>query len=100
MDFLQQAIPGIGLLHATAGQVVMWILGLVLIYLAIKKQYEPYLLLPIGFGVLLVNLPLAGMVEGEGLVEGRGGWGPDLEVRARGWSERTVGEGEGRVAGM
>ena len=68
MDFLQQAIPGIGLLHATAGQVVMWVLGLVLIYLAIKKQYEPYLLLPIGFGVLLVNLPLAGMVEEDGLV--------------------------------
>jgi len=68
MDFLQQAIPGIGLLHASAGQVVMWALGLILIYLAIKKQYEPYLLLPIGFGVLLVNFPLAGVVEEDGLL--------------------------------
>ena len=68
MDFLQQAIPGIGLLHASAGQVVMWALGLILIYLAVKKQYEPYLLLPIGFGVLLVNFPLAGVVEEDGLL--------------------------------
>jgi len=68
MDFLQQAIPGIGLLHASAGQVVMWVLGLGLVYLAIKKQYEPYLLLPIGFGVLLVNFPLAGLVEDDGLL--------------------------------
>jgi len=44
---------------------VMWIIGLMLIYLAIAKEYEPLLLLPIGFGIILVNLPLAGLMEPE-----------------------------------
>lgn len=43
-------------------QLVMWIIGGVLIYLAIKKDMEPTLLLPIGFGTILVNLPLSGAV--------------------------------------
>jgi len=43
-------------------QVVMWMIGGVLIYLAIKKEMEPSLLLPIGFGAILVNLPLSGAV--------------------------------------
>lgn len=43
-------------------QVVMWIIGGILIYLAIKKDMEPTLLLPIGFGAILVNLPLSGAV--------------------------------------
>ena len=38
--------------------IVMWIIGGTLIYLAIKKQMEPTLLLPIGFGAILVNLPV------------------------------------------
>ena len=37
--------------------VIMYVIGLVLIVLAIKKNYEPMLLLPIGFGAILVNLP-------------------------------------------
>lgn len=41
---------------------VMWIIGAVLIYLAIKKDMEPSLLLPMGFGAILVNLPLSGAV--------------------------------------
>ncbi len=44
-------------------QVVMWIIGGVLIYLAIKKDMEPTLLLPMGFGAILVNLPHSGAVE-------------------------------------
>ena len=40
-------------------QLIMYIIGFVLIYLAIKKDYEPALLLPIGFGAILVNLPFA-----------------------------------------
>ncbi|MDD4494313.1 MAG: sodium ion-translocating decarboxylase subunit beta [Eubacteriales bacterium] len=40
----------------------MWIIGGVLIYLAIKKEMEPTLLLPIGFGAILVNLPFSGAV--------------------------------------
>lgn len=46
----------------TLAQVVMWVIGGVLIYLAIKKEMEPALLLPIGFGAILVNLPLSGAV--------------------------------------
>lgn len=43
--------------------VVMWIIGGVLIFLAIKKQMEPTLLLPMGFGAILVNLPSSGATE-------------------------------------
>ncbi|MFQ5980894.1 MAG: sodium ion-translocating decarboxylase subunit beta [Candidatus Heimdallarchaeota archaeon] len=42
---------------------VMVIVGLILIYLAIAKEFEPLLLLPIGFGCILVNIPLAGMMN-------------------------------------
>lgn len=44
-------------------QVAMWVIGGVLIFLAIKKNMEPSLLLPIGFGAILVNLPLSGAVD-------------------------------------
>jgi len=44
-------------------QVVMWAIGALLIYLAIKKDMEPALLLPMGFGAILVNLPLSGAVN-------------------------------------
>jgi sodium ion-translocating decarboxylase beta subunit len=43
-------------------QIVMWLIGGILIYLAIKKQMEPTLLLPMGFGAILVNLPMSGAV--------------------------------------
>ena len=51
--------------NITWQQAVMWVIGGLLIYLAIKKQMEPTLLLPLGFGAILVNLPLSGAV-GEG----------------------------------
>lgn len=44
-------------------QIVMWAIGGILIYLAIKKDMEPTLLLPMGFGAILVNLPNSGAVE-------------------------------------
>lgn len=47
-------------------QVVMWIIGGILIFLAIKKDMEPTLLLPMGFGAILVNLPNSGAVGAEG----------------------------------
>ena len=50
-------------------QVVMWAIGGLLIYLAIKKEMEPSLLLPIGFGTILVNLPNSGAVT-QALEEG------------------------------
>ena len=43
-------------------QVVMWLIGGLLIWLAIKKEMEPALLLPMGFGAILVNLPMSGAV--------------------------------------
>ncbi len=58
---------GMSILYETIIQldwrmVVMWLIGALLIYLAIKKEMEPTLLLPIGFGAIAVNLPLSGIV--------------------------------------
>lgn len=65
MAFLEH----IGILSVTPGIVLMWIIGLTLIYLAIAKQFEPLLLVPIGFGVLVGNLPMTHLMEpGEGLL--------------------------------
>ena len=50
------------LLNLTWQQVVMWVIGGILIYLAIAKEMEPTLLLPMGFGTILVNLPMSGAV--------------------------------------
>ena len=52
-----------GLVNMSWETLVMIAISLVLIYLAIVKQYEPLLLLPIAFGMLLTNLPLAGMMD-------------------------------------
>ncbi len=46
--------------NLTWQMVVMWGIGALLIYLAIAKKMEPSLLLPMGFGAILVNLPLSG----------------------------------------
>lgn len=46
--------------------IIMFIIGGILIYLAIKKDYEPMLLLPIGFGAILVNIPLSSVISYEG----------------------------------
>jgi oxaloacetate decarboxylase beta subunit len=53
-----------GLLPEGAGQLVMILVGLGLIFLAIKKGFEPLLLLPIGFGCILTNIPIAGIAAG------------------------------------
>jgi len=54
-----------GLFYLTPGMLLMWIIGFGLIYLAIAREYEPLLLLPIGFGILLANLPLTGLMTPE-----------------------------------
>ncbi len=67
MEFLNQIkflVEGFMLLNWK--YVVMWIVGGILIYLAIKKDMEPTLLLPMGFGTLLVNIPLSGAIGEEG----------------------------------
>ena len=48
--------------------IVMWIIGGILIYLAIKKDMEPTLLLPMGFGAILVNLPFSSVIAEEGVL--------------------------------
>jgi len=57
-----------GSLAFTWGNVLMIIIGLVLIYLAIVKEYEPVLLLPIGFGCILANLGMAASASGDGFL--------------------------------
>lgn len=63
-----------GVLSVTWQQIVMYAVGILLIYLAIGKNYEPSLLLPMGFGAILVNIPFSGVlnqtIEGIGEVEG------------------------------
>lgn len=58
MDFLIS-----GILAITWKQAVMYLAGLILIWLAVKKEYEPSLLLPMGFGAILVNLPFSGVLN-------------------------------------
>jgi oxaloacetate decarboxylase beta subunit len=62
---LEQVLPELlrGLTNFTLGNAIMIAAAAVLIYLAIAKEYEPVLLLPIGFGCLLANIPLTGMAE-------------------------------------
>ena len=69
MQFLAEAIKLVTWQH-----VVMWIIGALLIFLAIKKEMEPALLLPIGFGAILVNIPLSNVIGadatgGTGIIE-------------------------------
>ncbi len=52
-----------GIMSVTWQQLVMYAVGILLIWLAIKKEYEPSLLLPMGFGAILVNLPASGVLN-------------------------------------
>ena len=72
MEFLIE-----GIMALTWKQVVMYAVGILLIWLAIKKEYEPSLLLPMGFGAIMVNLPFSGVldqvlqggIESQGIIE-------------------------------
>ncbi|MFM8331599.1 MAG: sodium ion-translocating decarboxylase subunit beta [Candidatus Methylumidiphilus sp.] len=57
-----------GLFNVQWGQLVMMAVGFLLIYLAVRKGFEPLLLLPIGFGAVLSNIPVAGIAEEGGLL--------------------------------
>ncbi|XOZ34698.1 sodium ion-translocating decarboxylase subunit beta [Halomonadaceae bacterium KBTZ08] len=61
MDNLITLWTGSGLYNLTPGALTMIVVGLVLLYLAINKKFEPLLLVPIGFGTILSNLPEAGL---------------------------------------
>ncbi|MGB0713877.1 MAG: sodium ion-translocating decarboxylase subunit beta, partial [Gammaproteobacteria bacterium] len=58
-----------GLANFAIGQVVMIAVGCLLIYLAIVKGFEPLLLIPIGFGGILANIPIAGIAGPDGLLD-------------------------------
>ena len=81
MEFLWE-----GLLSITWQQAVMYVVGAVLIWLAIKKDYEPSLLLPMGFGAILVNLPASGVLnqvmEGVGETHGIIQWLFEIGIEA------------------
>lgn len=81
MEFLWE-----GLLSITWRQAVMYLVGAALIWLAIKKDYEPALLLPMGFGAILVNLPFSGvlnqMMEGVGETHGIIQWLFEIGIEA------------------
>lgn len=64
MEGLKQFLEFTGFANVTVGHIVMICVGLIFIYLAIKKEYEPLLLVPIGFGILIGNIPF---VENVGL---------------------------------
>lgn len=75
-----------GIVSVTWQQLVMYVVGGALIYLAIKKEYEPALLLPMGFGAILVNLPGSNAVnqvlQGVGEVNGIVSWLYDVGIEA------------------
>lgn len=68
MDALQTLWVSTGVANLNWGMVLMIAVGLLLIYLAIRRNFEPLLLLPIGFGAILANIPLAGLAEPGGLL--------------------------------
>ncbi len=75
-----------GILAITWQQCIMYAVGILLVFLAIKKNYEPSLLLPMGFGAILVNLPFSGVlnqnIEGIGEVKGIIEWLYDIGIEA------------------
>lgn len=69
IDMLINFFQTSGLLHLSLGSVLMLAVAGLFLYLAIAKGYEPYLLVPIAFGMLLANLPLTGLMEEGGLLK-------------------------------
>ncbi|WHZ31868.1 sodium ion-translocating decarboxylase subunit beta [Desemzia incerta] len=62
LEPLNKLITSAGLTNLSYKDIIMILIACLFLYLAIKKQYEPYLLLPIAFGMLLVNLPLTNLM--------------------------------------
>jgi oxaloacetate decarboxylase beta subunit len=62
LDKISLFVQSTGYLNLGLGQFIMIIIASILLYLAVVKEYEPLLLVPISFGMLLVNLPLGGLM--------------------------------------
>lgn len=67
-QMLTQFWNATGFVSMTYKELIMIALACVFLYLAVKKGYEPYLLIPISFGMLLVNLPNTGIMGDDGLL--------------------------------
>lgn len=65
IESLNELITTSGLMNMTFQEIAVIGIAILLIYLAVAKEYEPYLLIPIGFGMLLANLPLTGLMAPE-----------------------------------
>ncbi|MGO4942708.1 sodium ion-translocating decarboxylase subunit beta [Ruoffia tabacinasalis] len=72
LDTINELIQTSGFLSLTIQEIIVIMLALVLIFLAVSKNYEPYLLIPIGFGMLLANLPLTGLMDSATATENGG----------------------------
>lgn len=68
MELIDQLWTGSGLAQISAGQATMILISLILLYLAIAKKFEPLLLVTIGFGGLLSNIPGVEIATGDGLL--------------------------------
>ena len=68
LNILIDFIGSTGFSVLTYKEIIMILISCVFLYLAIKRGYEPYLLIPIATGMLLVNLPLAGLMDKGGLI--------------------------------
>ena len=69
MDYIYQLLIQSGFANLSLGNLFMYLIAGVLIYLAITRGYEPLLLIPIGFGIILANFPLAEMSShGNGII--------------------------------
>jgi len=62
LDKITLFLQSTGYLNLSYAQLIMFIISMVLLYLAVAKEYEPLLLVPISFGMMLVNLPLGGLM--------------------------------------
>ena len=69
IDTLENLVNQTAFLNLTVGNYIMIAVACIFLYLAIKKEYEPLLLVPIAFGMLLANLPLTGIKDPGGLLD-------------------------------
>jgi oxaloacetate decarboxylase beta subunit len=63
-EFIVEFLQSTGFLNISIGQLIMLVISCVLLYLGIYKKYEPLLLVPIAFGMLLANIPISGITDG------------------------------------
>lgn len=68
ISMFKAMVGATGLVHFTLGHLVMLSFGILFIYFGIKKKFEPFLLIPLGIGCILVNIPGTGLMDEGGLL--------------------------------